>query len=86
VNFFYIIGPTLFHIFLPIPKSNNYDIFENSPILKPNKSSHGIEILNFIMNQDRKLGEEIYEDENNKMDPYNFLEKAKQIYKDYTII
>jgi len=81
-----VTGPSLFHIIFPIYKDNKYDIIENIPIMKPNKSSNGIELINFLIDQDRKKGLEIYDEENKKMDPDNYLEAAKNIYKSYLII
>lgn len=54
--------------------------------MKPNKSSNGIELINFLINEDRKIGVEIYEEENRKMDPVNYLDRAKKMFKAFNII
>ena len=54
--------------------------------MNQNKSSNGIEIINHIIKENRKQGDEIYEEEINKMNPINYLNKAKEIYKNYVFI
>lgn len=81
-----MIGPSFFHLFLPIYKENKYDMNENIPIMNPNKSSNGIELMNYLIHKDRKRGEEIYEDENKKMDPNFYLENSKNFYLAATIL
>jgi len=81
-----VIGPSLFHFIFPIYKENKYDIIENSPIMKSNKGSNGIQLINYLIDQQRNIGEEIYEEENKKMDPIKYLDQAKKMYMDYHII
>ncbi len=54
--------------------------------MKSNKGSNGIQLINYLIDQQRNIGEEIYEEENKKMDPIKYLDQAKKMYKDYYII
>jgi hypothetical protein len=46
-HFFYIIGPTLLHLFLPLPKFKNYTLDENCPIFAKEKSPDRLQSIKY---------------------------------------
>jgi hypothetical protein len=56
------------------------------PIMKKNQNCNGIELVNHIKKQNKKLGDEIYAKEIERMDPQSYLDEAKKLYKDYNFI
>ena len=86
VNFYYLIGPSLFHIFFPIYKCFNYDIIENYPIMLKNKCFSGIELIRYLYKENKNNGQEIYKQELKNMDPNEYLEQSKEFYKDKIIV
>ena len=51
-NLYYIIGPTPFHFFFPLPKYNNYILNENCPIFKKTKMPERLDLFKYMVKKD----------------------------------
>jgi hypothetical protein len=83
LNYFYVIGPTLFHLLFPLPKFlNKHPIPENSPLFAKVKQTHPFCVHNYLKHNNFPGIIEAWEAQLNAMDPNNFMNLAKQNYLD----
>ena len=74
-HFYYLIGNTFLHFFLPIPKIKNYELDELCPIFKGSKQFNKIEFVQCMMKKDESYKKSI---ENRYMDPDKFIAFCRQ--------
>ena len=82
-HFYYLVGPSLLHFFLPLNKFKKYTLDENCPIFCKAKYPDSIQMLKYFLKKD----ENYYEDKVLKpSEPEVFLKLCHQYYDDYNII
>ena len=82
-HFYYLVGPSLLHFFLPLNKFKKYTLAENCPIFCKAKYPDSIQMLKYFLKKD----ENYYEDKVLKpSEPEVFLKLCHQYYDDYNII
>jgi hypothetical protein len=100
VNFYELIGPTIFHLFIPLYKfhSNkgiNYlisfkfckkDLIEFENIFNTTKEMHPFEMLKYLKDTKNQYYDETIKDNYDSMDPNLYMEKAIDNYKNYEIL
>jgi hypothetical protein len=82
-HFYYLIGPTLLHFFLPINKFKKYTLNENCQVFCPAKNPDAIQMLKYFWKDDEK-----YYDDNilKTSEPDEYLKLCHQYYDGYNII
>ena len=81
-HFFYIIGPTLLHLILPLPKMKNYTLDENCPIFAKIKTMDRMQLIKYNVSKNPNYLKEQVEDTSN---PDNFINLC-HVYYDGKII
>ena len=82
-HFYYFIGPSLLHFFLPLYKFKKYTLDENCQIFSPAKNPDAIQMLKYFW----KDNENYYNDNILKpSDPDEYLKICHQYYDAYNII
>ena len=82
-HFYYAIGPSLLHFFLPLNKFKTYTLDENCPLFCKAQNPDNIQMLQFYMKSD----ENYYEDKIMKSsDPDLFMKLCHKYYDGYNII
>ena len=76
-HFYYLIGNTLLHFILPLPKNKNYDIDENCPIFKACKQFDKIEFVNNMVKRNEAYKNSI---KDRYMEPDSFINFCRQKY------
>lgn len=82
-HFYYLIGPTLLHFFLPIPKFQTLIINENSPIFRKSYQPSRIAIVKYLVSKDKRFEESLTNKEN---EPSYFLELSHKYYDGKEIV
>ena len=82
-HFYYAVGPTLLHFFLPLDKFKTHTLDENCPIFNKAKFPDAIQMLKFYLKDD-----ENYYDEKilKPSEPDEFMKLCHQYYDSYNII
>ena len=73
-------------MFIPFGQNPKYEILEESNYFIRNKPCRPIEALRFLKEKDKKIADEILEEEYKKMDPEKYLKDSIEILKDVEII
>lgn len=82
-HFYYAVGPSLLHFFLPLNKFRTYTLDENCPLFNKAKFPDAIQMLKFYLKDD----ENYYDDKILKpSEPDEFMKLCHQYYDDYNII
>ena len=82
-HFYYLIGPSLLHFFLPLYKFPEYSLTENCPVFCPLKNPDSIQMLHYFWKDD----ENYYNDNILKpSEPDEYLKMCHQYYDAYDII
>ena len=81
-HLFYLIGPTLLHFFLPLPKFKNYVLDENCPIFINAKMPNNLQLIKYKL---KNAPDYIKMKINNESNPDDFI-KISHIYYDKKII
>ena len=82
-HYYYFIGPSLLHFFLPLSKFKTYSLDENCPIFCKSQNPDSIQMLKFYLEND----ENYYEEKILKpSEPEEFLKLCHKYYDDYNII
>ena len=76
-HFYYLIGNTVLHFFLPLPKIKKYEIDELCPIFKGCKQFNKVEFVQNMMKKNENYKEGI---DNRYMNPDNFVNFCKEKY------
>ena len=74
-HFYYLIGNTLLHFFLPLPKIKNCELNENSPIFKGCKQFDKVEFVNNMIKKNEQYKNSI---QDRYMEPDNFITFCRQ--------
>jgi hypothetical protein len=74
-HFYYLIGNTLLHFFLPLPKIKNCELNENSPIFKGCKQFDKVEFVNNMIKKNEQYKNSIRD---RYMEPDNFITFCRQ--------
>jgi len=82
-HFYYLVGPTLLHLILPLPKFKNFILDENCPIFSKIKFPDRIQILKYYNMKNPNYFKEQIEETSN---PDEFIKKCHQYYDDKNII
>jgi hypothetical protein len=85
-TFYYVVGPTLFHLFFPIPKCNKEIIIENTPLFKRVKNPHTFTVHAHLRGINFPGIKETWDQQVKLMDPRNFIEVSYKNYSDKIII
>lgn len=86
-NFSYIIGPSIFHFFFPLPKYNQtYDIIENNEVFNKIYPAHPFQLHNYLESIDYPDFQETWEEQVNQMNPEYFLKTSEENYGNAHII
>ena len=78
-HLYYIIGPTPFHFFLPLPKIKTYGNDENCPIFLKCKFPNRLELIKFLAKKDPKYKDLLNDVES---DPNNYIKLCHDYYDD----
>ena len=76
-HLYYIIGPTPFHFFFPLPKIKNYENDENCPIFLKCKFPNKLELVKFMAKREPKYKELLNDVES---DPNNYIKLCHNFY------
>ena len=76
-HLYYIIGPTPFHFFFPLPKIKNYENDENCPIFLKCKFPNKLELVKFMAKREPKYKEILNDVES---DPNNYIKLCHNFY------
>ena len=83
-HFFYVIGPTLLHLILPLPKLKNFILDENCPIFAKTKTPNNLQLIKYkIQNEPNFSIEKIIKDDSNVE---NFIKLCHTYYDGKIII
>lgn len=82
-HLFYVVGPTLLHFILPLPKFKNYILNENCPIFSKSKEPDRFQIFKYHMKKNPNYLTEIIEKSSN---PDDFINLSLKYYNDKIII
>ena len=74
-HFYYLIGNSLLHFILPLPRIKNYELNENCPIFKGCRQFDKIEFVNNMIKKDEGYKNSIND---RYMEPDNFINFCKQ--------
>ena len=74
-HFYYLIGNTLLHFLLPLPKIKNYELNENCPIFKGCRQFDKIEFVNNMIKKNENYRNSIND---RYLDPDNFINFCRQ--------
>ena len=78
-HLYYIIGPTPFHFFLPLPKIKTYGNDENCPIFLKCKFPNRLELIKYLAKKDPKYKDLLNDVES---DPNNYIKLCHDYYDD----
>ena len=78
-HLYYIIGPTPFHFFFPLPKIKTYGNDENCPIFLKCKFPNRLELIKFLAKKDPKYKDLLNDVES---DPNNYIKLCHDYYDD----
>ena len=81
-HLYYIIGPTPFHFFLPLPKIKTYGNNENCPIFLKCKFPNRLELIKYLAKKDPKYKDLLNDVES---DPNNYIKLCHDYYDDKLI-
>ena len=81
-HFYYIIGPTPFHFFFPLPKIKNYENDENCPIFLKCKFPNKLELVKYMAKRDPSYKEFLNDIES---DPNNYIKLCHNFYDNKNI-
>ena len=81
-HLYYIIGPTPFHFFFPLPKIKSYENDENCPIFLKCKFPNKLELVKFMAKRDPKYKEFLNDVES---DPVNYIKLCHNFYDNKNI-
>ena len=81
-HLYYIIGPTPFHFFFPLPKIKNYENDENCPIFLKCKFPNKLELVKFMAKREPKYKELLNDVES---DPNNYIKLCHNFYDNKNI-
>ena len=76
-HIYYLIGNTLLHFFLPLPKIKNYELDENCPIFKGCRQLDKVEFVNNMIKKSENYKNSI---KDRYMDPDVFVDYCRQKY------
>ena len=82
-HFFYLIGPSLLHFILPLPKFKNYILDENCPIFMKTKMPDSLEAFKYFKENEEDI---IKKKLNEDSDPDNFIKLCHINYDGKIII
>ena len=82
-HLYYLVGPTLLHFILPLPKFKNYILGENCPIFTKRKNPDRIQVLKYYNKKDPNYFKEQIERTSN---PDEFIKNCHQYYDGKNII
>ena len=74
-HFYYLVGNTLLHFFLPLPKNKNYEIEEMCPIFKGCRQFDKIEFVNNMMKRNESYKNSI---KDRYMEPDSYINFCRQ--------
>lgn len=78
-HLYYIIGPTPFHFFLPLPKIKTYGNDENCPVFLKCKFPNRLELIKYLAKKDQKYKDLLNDVES---DPNNYIKLCHDYYDD----
>ena len=78
-HLYYIIGPTPFHFFLPLPKVKTYGNDENCPVFLKCKFPNRLELIKYLAKKDLKYKDLLNDVES---DPNNYIKLCHDYYDD----
>ena len=81
-HLYYIIGPTPFHFFLPLPKIKTYGNDENCPVFLKCKFPNRLELIKYLAKKDQKYKDLLNDVES---DPNNYIKLCHDYYDDKLI-
>lgn len=82
-HFYYLIGPSLFHFFFPIPKYGTFVLAEHTPIFRMSKQPPKLEIVKYLMKIDPKYENILNNREN---EPDYFIKLCHKYYDNKEIV
>ena len=82
-HFFYLIGPTLLHFFLPLPKFKNYILDENCPIFTKVKMPNNLQLIKYKLKNDPNYIKKKINEESN---PNDFIKFSYMYYDNKLIV
>ena len=81
-NLYYIIGPTPFHFFFPLPKIKTYGNDENCPIFLKCKFPNKLDLVKYLTKREPKYKDFLNDIES---DPNNYIKLCHDFYDDKNI-
>ena len=78
-HLYYIIGPTPFHFFLPLPKIKTYGNDENCPVFLKCKFPNRLELIKYLAKKDQKYKDLLNDIES---DPNHYIKLCHDYYDD----
>lgn len=82
-HFYYLIGPTIFHYILPIPKGFHYVLNEDCPIFQRNKQPSNLELVKYLAKKNKEYTRFLNSPEN---EPDYFIQLSHKHYDGKDII
>ena len=79
-NFYNVIGPTLFHFILPLPKPKKQNLDFNTETFKYNSVPHSFDLVRHLKEVDDPTIKESLEQQMKAIDPNAFLQAAYEKY------